>query len=109
MYLVKLSVVPDSSDRKKTWIASLGNVAFRVQATIAGSVQVLITARKIFAVTSGVEHEPLHAVDVVGDGDRPVTIGMFRRRPDARALAAATSPLSALRAESDPRTARDRR
>src|SRR5215216_6790632 len=53
-YFSKFSVVPDSADRKKTLIAVLGSVASGFTLAIAGSSQVLIFPRKMFAVTSGV-------------------------------------------------------
>src|SRR5665647_1945128 len=53
-YLVKLSVVPDSSERKKTLMASDGRVTPGLIAAIAGSFQVVMTPLKILAVTAGV-------------------------------------------------------
>src|SRR3954452_11474535 len=53
-YFSKFSVVPDSSDRKKTLMAVLGSFASGFALAIAGSFQVLIFPRKMFAVRSGV-------------------------------------------------------
>src|SRR3954471_13421506 len=53
-YLVKFSVVPDSSLRKNTLIAVLGSVTPGLTLAIAGSLQVVIWPRKILAMTSGV-------------------------------------------------------
>src|SRR5674476_459223 len=53
-YLVKLSVVPDSSERKKTLMASAGRVTPGLIAAIAGSFQVVMAPLKILAVTAGV-------------------------------------------------------
>jgi hypothetical protein len=55
----------------------------------------------------GVEHEGVHAVDVVGEGDRPTTMGRFQAGlPWQRsfALSASTTPSfsSVLSAESEP-------
>jgi nitrate reductase NapE component len=51
-YFVKLSVVPDSSERKKTLIFVAGRVVPELSAAIAGSFHMVIWPRKIFAVTS---------------------------------------------------------
>src|SRR6476659_1283190 len=53
-YFWKLLDVPDESDRKKTVIGVLGRLAPLLMALMAGSFQVLIWPRKIFAMTSGV-------------------------------------------------------
>ena len=53
-YLVKLSVVPDSSERKNTVIGGAGSVTPGFSAAIAGSFQVVILPLKILAATSGV-------------------------------------------------------
>src|SRR5450631_3592585 len=54
-YLVKFSVVPDSSERKKTLMAVAGRVTPGLMAAIAGSFQVVMTPLKILAVTAGVK------------------------------------------------------
>src|SRR5690348_302781 len=53
-YLVKFSVVPDSSERKNTLIGSLGRVVPGLAAAMALSFQVVILPLKMPAVTSGV-------------------------------------------------------
>src|SRR5450759_710857 len=53
-YLVKLSVVPDSSERKKTLMGSAGRVTPGLIAAIAGSFHVVMTPLKILAATLGV-------------------------------------------------------
>src|SRR5690348_10090664 len=53
-YLVKFSVVPDSSERKNTLIGSAGSVTPELMAAIALSSQLVILPLKILAVTSGV-------------------------------------------------------
>src|SRR3954447_26727709 len=53
-YFSKFSVVPDSSDRKNTLMAVLGSLTPEFTLAIAGSFQVLIWPRKMFAVISGV-------------------------------------------------------
>src|SRR3954447_22461550 len=50
--LVAFSVVPDSSERKKTVIGALGRVTPGLILAIAGSSQVLIVPLKILASTS---------------------------------------------------------
>ena len=51
---MKFSVVPDSSERKKTLIAVAGSVTPGLSLAIAGSFQVVILPLKILAMTSGV-------------------------------------------------------
>src|SRR5665647_833662 len=53
-YLVKFSVVPDSSERKKTLMASVGRVTPGLIAAIAGSFHLVMAPLKILAVTAGV-------------------------------------------------------
>src|SRR6476619_4289326 len=53
-YLVKFSVVPDSSERKKTLIAVDGSVTPGLIAAMAGSFQVVILPLKMSAATAGV-------------------------------------------------------
>src|SRR5665647_1792952 len=53
-YLVKLSVVPDSSERKNTLMACAGRVTPLLMAMIAGSFHLVIRPLKILAVTAGV-------------------------------------------------------
>src|SRR4051794_28981633 len=53
-YLVKFSVVPDSSDRKKILIGSLGRVTPALILAIDASFQVVTLPLKMFAATSGV-------------------------------------------------------
>ncbi len=48
-YCWKLSVVPDWSLRKTTWIGSAGRVVPELSAVIAGSFQVVMLPLKIFA------------------------------------------------------------
>src|ERR1700712_1431686 len=50
--LVVFSVVPDSSERKKTVIGALGRVTPELSLAIAGSSQVLMVPLKILASTS---------------------------------------------------------
>src|SRR5664280_1857505 len=54
-YLVKLSVVPDSSERKKTLMALSGRVTPGLTAAIAGSFHLVMTPLKILAVKAGVK------------------------------------------------------
>src|SRR5947208_11482594 len=61
-YLVKLSVVPDESDR---WIARIGadgRVAFGLSPLMAGSSQVLTVPAKIFASVDGLNCRSLAPV-----------------------------------------------
>ncbi len=60
-YLVKLSVVPDDSDRWKAAMVASGRVAPGLIAAMAGSFHLVIAPVKIFAVTSGVEDELVQA------------------------------------------------
>src|SRR5690348_2134346 len=53
-YLVKFSVVPDSSERKKTLTGSFGRVTPGLTAAIALSFQEVILPLKICAATDGV-------------------------------------------------------
>src|SRR6476659_8175750 len=53
-YLVKFSVVPESSARCTAWIPRAGRVTPEFSAAIAGSFQLLIEPLKIPASTSGV-------------------------------------------------------
>src|SRR5450759_2129552 len=53
-YLVKLSVVPDSSERKKTLMAVAGRVTPLLMAAMAGSFHAVMRPLKILAVTAGV-------------------------------------------------------
>src|SRR5882757_9806218 len=48
-YLVKLSVVPDSSERWNAWILRLGSFADGFSLAIAGSFQFLMSLLKILA------------------------------------------------------------
>src|SRR3954453_7120429 len=49
-YLVKLSVVPDSSERCTAWMAVDGSLAPEFRAAIAGSSHFLIVPAKILAI-----------------------------------------------------------
>src|SRR4051812_6553968 len=49
-YLVKLSVVPDSSERCTAWIAVDGSLAPELRAAIAGSFHLVILPEKILAM-----------------------------------------------------------
>src|SRR5689334_19127573 len=53
-YLVKFSVVPDSSERKKTLIGSAGRVTPELRAAIDLSFQVVTLPLKMSAATAGV-------------------------------------------------------
>src|SRR6478752_6655630 len=53
-YLVKFSVVPESSARCTAWIARAGRVTPEFSAAMAGSFQVLMVPLKIPANTAGV-------------------------------------------------------
>src|SRR5450759_1011375 len=102
-YVVKLSVVPESSERKKTWIASDGNVTPLLSAAIAGSFHVLMSPWKIFAVTSAFRTSLPTPERLYATAIGPVTMGRFQAGLAAqRVAAAATSPLAALSAESEP-------
>src|SRR5689334_25398292 len=52
-YLVKFSVVPDSSERKNTLIGSLGSVTPALSLAIDVSFQVVTLPLKMLAMTSG--------------------------------------------------------
>jgi len=52
-YLVKFSVVPDESERKKTLMAVAGRVTPGLMAAIAGSFHLVMTPLKILADTAG--------------------------------------------------------
>src|SRR5689334_4093088 len=52
-YLVKLSVVPDSSERCTAWIAADGSLASGLSAVIAGSSHLVTVPAKIFARVAG--------------------------------------------------------
>src|SRR4249919_143273 len=53
-YLVKFSVVPDSSERKNTLTGVLGSFASGLTLAIAASFHVVILPLKMLAMTSGV-------------------------------------------------------
>src|SRR5262249_10656399 len=57
-YLVKLSVVPEESERWKVTIVASGRVAPLFSAVIAGSFHLVIEPEKIFASTDGVKTSP---------------------------------------------------
>src|SRR3954453_23795940 len=52
-YLVKLSVVPDSSERCTAWIAVAGSLASGLSALMAGSSHLVTLPAKIFARVAG--------------------------------------------------------
>ena len=105
-YLVKFSVVPDSSLRKNTLIVVLGSVTPGLIFAIAGSFQVVIWPMKILAMTSGVRMSLSTPFSLYATAIGPVTIGRFHAG-DPHCLSAAacsTTPsfISVLSAESDP-------
>ena len=69
-YLVKLSVVPESSERCTAWIAVDGSLAPGLSALIAGVVPLGDLAGEDLGQGGRLELEVVHAVEVVGDGDR---------------------------------------
>src|SRR5450631_615469 len=77
-YLVKLSVVPDESERKKTLIAVAGRVTPGLMAAIAGSFHLVMTPLKIFAVTAGVRISLSTPLTLYATAMGPVTMGMFQ-------------------------------
>src|SRR3954447_6182367 len=102
-YFSKFSVVPDSSERKNTLMAVLGSLTPELTLAIAGSFQVLILPRKMFATTSGVSTSLSTPGTLYATAIGPAAIGRFHAGlPWQRFAAAATSPLSAFSAESEP-------
>src|ERR1019366_497553 len=107
-YLVKLSVVPDSSERKKTLMAVPGSVTPLLMATIAGSFHLVMRPLKILAVTAGVRISLSTPLRLYATAMGPVTMGMFQAGEPHALSASACSILVepafglSLRAESDP-------
>src|SRR5476649_300449 len=107
-YLVKLSVVPESSERKKTLMGSAGRVTPGLSAAIAGSFHVLMTPLKIFAVTAGVRISLSTPLTLKATAIGPVTMGKFQAG-DPQVLSASTCSMLvapafafSLSAESEP-------
>ena len=67
---MKLSVVPDSSERCTVWIAVAGSLASGLSALIAASSHLVTLPAKIFARVAGLSWRLSTPLDVVGDGDR---------------------------------------
>src|SRR5450631_386641 len=107
-YLVKFSVVPEESERKKTLMAVAGRVMPGLMAAIAGSFHLVITPLKIFAVTAGVRISLLTPLTLYATAMGPVTMGMFQAgEPQAVSAAACSVPgvpatSTLFSAESDP-------
>src|SRR6478752_7089510 len=77
-YLVKFSVVPDSSLRKNTLIAVAGSFTPGLILAMAGSFHVVIWPRKILAMTSGVRMSLSTPFSLYATAIGPVTIGRFQ-------------------------------
>src|SRR5665648_666600 len=107
-YLVKLSVVPDWSERKKTLMAWSGSLTPGLMAAIAGSFQVVMTPLKILAVTAGVRISLSTPLRLYPTAMGPVTMGRFQAG-EAHALSASACSILvdpafglSASAESDP-------
>src|SRR6476620_27324 len=101
-YLVKLSVVPESSARCTAWMARDGSVAPGLIAAIAGSFQFAIDPLKMPASTWGVRIRLSTPVMLYANAIGPVTIGRFRAGLLAHLVLCAVAVCSAFSAESDP-------
>src|SRR5450631_3172149 len=77
-YLVKFSVVPDSSERKNTLTAVSGRVTPGLTAAIAGSFHLVMTPLTILAVTAGVRISLSTPLTLYATAMGPVTMGMFQ-------------------------------
>src|SRR6476661_10136497 len=77
-YLVKFSVVPDSSERKKTLIGSDGRVTPELILAIEASFQVVTLPLKMLAMTSGVRTSLSTPLTWYATAMGPVTMGMFQ-------------------------------
>src|SRR5665648_656765 len=77
-YLVKLSVVPDSSERKKTLMSCAGGVTPGLMAAIAGSFHLVMAPLKILAVTAGVRISFSTPLRLKATAMGPVTMGRFQ-------------------------------
>src|SRR6476659_7085137 len=105
-YLVKFSVVPDSSERKKTLIGSLGRVTPELSLAIDASFHVVTLPVKMLAATSGVRTSLPTPLTLYEIAIGPVTIGRFQAgEPQYFAAASASmvpSFTTVLSAESEP-------
>src|SRR5205085_518169 len=101
-YLVKLSVVPDESDRWKVTIVALGRLTPEFSAVIAGSFHFVTVPAKIFASTSGVTVRLLTPGTLYATAIGPITIGMSIALLPAPQRASALGCSSDFSAESEP-------
>jgi hypothetical protein len=104
---VKFSVVPDSSERKKTLIAVAGSVTPLLISAILASFQVVILPEKMSAATAGVIVSLSTPLTLKAIAIGPVTIGRFQAGEPQKASACAASDWapslpSVLSAESEP-------
>src|SRR6476620_8274219 len=95
-YFVKFSVVPDSSERKKTLIGVAGSVTPLLSAAMAGSFQVVILPTKIFVATSAWSTSLSTPLTLEAMAMGPVTMGRFQASVPQDALASSASILPSL-------------
>src|SRR4029453_4419471 len=105
--LVVFSVVPDSSERKKTVMFALGSLASELSFAIFGSFQVLIVPLKISESTSAFSTSLSTPSTLEAKGFGPTPMGRFQAGLFAQrslALSASITPSfsSVLSAESEP-------
>src|SRR3954452_10894196 len=100
-YLVKLSTVPDSSERWIVAIAVLGSLAPLFWAAIAGSFHLVILPEKILASVGASSCRPSTPSTLYTTAIGPITIGMLSACPPAH-LASALGCSSGFSAESEP-------
>ena len=102
-YFVKLSVVPEESERCTVRIVASGSFAPLLSAVIAGSFHLVTLPPKILARTEGVNVRSVTPETLKTMAIGPGTIGRLTALPVLQRLsAAATSPLSAFSGESEP-------
>src|SRR6478735_4844183 len=101
-YLVKFSVVPESSARCTEEIASVGSVTPGFSAAILGSFQLAMVPSKIPASTAGVRISVSTPDRLYANAIGPVTIGRLIAGLFAHRVLCAWDAWSACSAESDP-------
>lgn len=103
-YLVKLSVVPDSSERWKAWIFRSGSLASGLSFLIASSFQLVILLSKIFAMVGASRTSESTPVTLKPTAIGPPTIGRSMAWPSLQTFFEA-SISSGFSAESEPANA----
>ncbi len=100
---MKLSVVPEESDRCTVRIVASGSLAPLLRDAIAGSFHLVTLPLKICASTEGVNVRSVTPETLKTTAIGPGTMGRLTALPVLQRLsAAATSPLSGLSGESEP-------